>query len=129
MEQEKISRQFFYIAQGSIKRLSVQKRGRTEVRMIYVETVEISPMRCCFELEGEEAFQAGDLLEFHFDMEDYSVHAGARILDSDKCRLLDEGYERKPLVSYCAQFDGELDSSLFRRVMGIPRKCRSSSEH
>jgi hypothetical protein len=117
--------QAYYLASGSVKSLSVQKKGSTDVQSIQLETVEISPTMCCFEWEGDQEFLSGDELDFHFDLEDFSLRTRGAIVRVDKCAFLDEGYEHKISSSYCAQFDGELDRNLFKRIAGTPRICKS----
>jgi hypothetical protein len=108
-----------------VKRLTIQGKGSMDVQSIQLETVEISPTMCCFEWEGEQEFLSGDELDFHFDLEDFSLRARAAIVRVDKCAFLDEGYEHKISFSYCAEFDGELDRDLFKRIAGIPKICKS----
>ena len=117
--------QAYYLASENVRSLSVQKKGSTEVQSIQLGTVEISLTMCCFEWEGDREFLSGDELDFHFDLGDSSWVARGAIVRVDKCAFLDEGYEHKVSSSYCAQFDGELDSDLFKRIAGTPRICRS----
>ena len=108
-----------------MKSLFVQKKGSTDVQPIFLETVEISPAMCCFEWEGDQEFLSGDELDFHFDLEDFSLRARGATVRVDKCAFLDEGYEHEISSSYCAQFDSELDRSFFKRIAGPPRICQS----
>jgi hypothetical protein len=117
--------QAYYLSPGKVKNLFVQKKDSRNVRSVHLETVEISPTMCCFELEGGEEFLNRDELDFLFDLEDFSLKATATILRVDKRVFLNEGYEHKPRASYCAQFDRELDGDFFKRISGTPRVCKS----
>ncbi len=116
------------LAPGKVKSLLIQKKGRVESHPVYLETVEISPSLCCFEREGEQDFNVGDELHFHFLLEDCSLSARAAVLQVDRCKFLDECYERKVWYLYCARFAGQLDQKLFTQMIGAPRLCRSSTE-
>ncbi|RPJ04490.1 MAG: hypothetical protein EHM36_10490 [Deltaproteobacteria bacterium] len=117
--------QAYSLASGSVNQLSVQKKGSMDVQPVHVETVEISPMMCCFEWEGDQELLAGDEIDFQFDLEDFSLTTKGAIVRVDKCAFLDEGYEQRISSSYCAQFDGELDRNFFKRIAGTPRICKS----
>ena len=107
-----------------MRSLSVQRKGSTDIQSIQLETVEISPAMCCFELEGEQEFLDGEELDLRFDLEDFSLRARATVVRVDKCAFLDEGREHKAPSFYCAQFDDELDRSFFKRIAGTPRICK-----
>ena len=100
-------------------------KGSTDIQSIHLETVEISPAMCCFEWEGDQELLAGDEIDFHFDLEDFSLRARGTIVRVDKCAFLDERYKHKTSSSYCAQFDSELDRDHFKRIAGTPRICKS----
>ena len=116
--------QAYHLASENVKSLSVQMKGSTDIQSIQLETVEISPAMCCFEWEGDQEFLAGDEIDFHFDLEDFSLRARGTIVRVDKCAFLDEGREHKAPSFYCAQFDDELDRSFFKRIAGTPRICK-----
>ena len=105
-----------------MKRLSVQKKGSTDVQPIQLETVEISQTMCCFEWEGDQEFLSGEELDFHFDLGDVSLRKRGTIVRVDKCAFLSGDY--KISSSYCAQFDDELDRDLFKHIAGTPRVCK-----
>jgi hypothetical protein len=115
----------YHLAPGNLKRLAVQKKNWTDIRPVHIETAEISRSVCCFEWEGEQAFQVGDALDFYFALEDSSLRIGAAILDVDRCEFLDEGYVRKTWFAYCAQFDRELEGEFLMRIVGPKRVCKS----
>jgi hypothetical protein len=125
---EKQEEMFHYLVPGKVKRLLVQKKDRAESHAVYLETVEISPSLCCFEGEGEQSFDVGDELHFHFLLDDRSLSARAAVLQVDRCKFLDECYERKVWYLYCARFEGELDKKFFSQMVGAPRLCPSSTE-
>ena len=70
----------YYLAQGQVRSVTVQKRGWPQPLLIHLETVEISPAVCCFECGDERLFTVGDELHFIFDLGKGLFKASAVIL-------------------------------------------------
>lgn len=115
----------YYLAQDQVKRVAVRKKGWSQPLVIHLETVEISPVVCCFECEDGRLFAIGDELDFSFDMGSNLFLARAVIQRIDRTEFLDELYHHKPMFCCCAQFDNELANEMFQQMVGTPLITRS----
>lgn len=124
MLRETMPQLHYLAAHKKVKKLWIEKKN-WDILPIHLETVEISPVFCCFEWEGEQTLQEGDELIFRFDLKENSLNIRAAIFKIYKCRFLDEDYEHKVWHFYCARFDDELDPDLFKEIIGPRRQCKS----
>lgn len=115
-------RQLYYLAPSRVKKLCVQRKGSVDCQPIHLGTVEISPTYCNFEGEGWQAFRVGEKCDIVIDAEDSLFSAKATIVLVAKFEMLDEGYQYKTWFSYGAEFDAELDTELFQRIVGDPKR-------
>jgi hypothetical protein len=107
-----------YLAQDHVKRVAIRKRGWRQPVIIHLETVEISPVICCFECEDGMMFNIGDELDFSFDLGKNLFMARAVIQRIDRSEFLDELYDQKPMFCCCAQFSNELAREIFDQLIG-----------
>lgn len=124
MLRETMPQLHYLAAHKKVKKLWIEKKN-WDILPIHLETVEISPVFCCFEWEGEQTLQEGDELIFRFDLKEDFLNIRAAIFKIYKCRFLDEDYEHKVWHFYCARFDDELDPDLFKEMIGPRRQCKS----
>jgi hypothetical protein len=117
-------KQMHYLATDRVKNLTVQKKSGTDYMPLHLGTVEISPTVCIFEVEGQPEFTVGEEVDLLFHLEDGSLGAKAIIAWLTKCELLDSDYEHKAWFSYGAEFAGELNIDLFKRVAGDPKRSQ-----
>jgi hypothetical protein len=117
------AKRMFYLAVSRINKLSVRKKGASDLRLLHPEVVEISPTSCFFERPGNQDFQVGEEIDFLFDTEDSCLSAGAAIVWVTKFEFLDEAYEHDIWFSYGAEFSSELDGEFFQRIKGDPKKA------
>ncbi len=107
-----------YLAQNHVKRVAIRKRGWPRPRAICQETIEISPLTCCFECEEGMRFTIGDELDFSFDLGRDLFQARAVIQRIDRSEFLDDLCDQKPTFCCCAQFSSELTREIFEQLIG-----------
>lgn len=116
----------YYLAQDQVKSIVVLKKGWSQPLVIRTETVEISPLICCFECGEDILFTIGDELDFSFDIgRDGLFHARAVMRQIDRVEFLDELYEQKPTFCCCAQFNNVLAQEIFDQISGTRLMTRS----
>lgn len=118
-------KQLYYLALGQVRRLAVQKKGATDYQPIHLSTVEVSPTFCHFEQEGRQEFQVGEECDILIDMEGSCFNVKATIVVVVRCEMLDEGYEQKTWFTYGVEFDRELDSILFKKLVGDRKRSKT----
>lgn len=114
-----------YLAPNQVKSMAVRKKGWSQPFAIHLETVEISPLICCFECENGMLFTIGDELDFSFELGNNRFQARAIIQKIDRSEFLDELYDQKPTFCCCARFNNVLAREIFERLAGTPLMARS----
>ena len=117
--------QTHYLACGELRELLVRKTGSPDFKPLHPGTMEIEPSGCRFEWEGRQEFQAMDKLEFLFQLEDCSMNAEATVISVDEWRCWDDCYDHKNWYTYRAEFDSELETHLFQRLLACPKRMKT----
>jgi hypothetical protein len=114
-----------YLAQNQVKSIVVRKKGWSHPFVVPVETVEISPLICCFECENDMLFTIGDELDFSFELGNNNFKARAVIQKIDRSEFLDELFDQKSMFCCCARFNDALAREIFERLAGPPLVAHS----